>query len=65
MPLADMCNPGAPLLIGALLLGLGLLWGAAMLVLFLLGNRGSFVKGSLTAHLMVLSLVAIGWLMII
>ncbi|PJJ59990.1 hypothetical protein [Hymenobacter chitinivorans] len=65
LPLADMCNPGTPLLIGVLLLGVGLLWGAAMLLLFLLGHRSGFVKGSLLAHLLVLGFVGLAFLLII
>ena len=58
MPLADMCNPGTPLLVGVGVLAVGLM--AALLTLgVLFSHRYRFqAMGSLLAHVLCISIFA-------
>ena len=54
MPVADMCNPGPRFMTGMLSILIGALPAAITPVIFLMGKRSGFIKGSLLAHLAIL-----------
>jgi len=62
MPVADICNPGVPMLGGILLLITGIVLALVSLFIVLVHRQNQFARGSLIAHVVVLG--GLGFLII-